>query len=41
MGDVVSVANPQSKRVLQGTVSGPGRISVQACRRLAASPAPQ
>lgn len=30
MGDVVSVTNPQSKRVLQGTVSGPGRISVQA-----------
>lgn len=29
MGDVVSVTNPQSKRVLQGTVSGPGRISVQ------------
>ncbi|AMJ60511.1 flagellar basal body P-ring formation chaperone FlgA [Bosea sp. PAMC 26642] len=30
MGDVVSVSNPQSKRVLQGTVSGPGRVSVQA-----------
>ncbi|HEY5795824.1 MAG TPA: flagellar basal body P-ring formation chaperone FlgA [Bosea sp. (in: a-proteobacteria)] len=30
MGDVVTVTNPQSKRVLQGTVSGPGRISVQA-----------
>jgi flagella basal body P-ring formation protein FlgA len=30
MGDVVSVTNPQSKRVLQGTVSGPGRVSVQA-----------
>lgn len=30
MGDVISVTNPQSKRVLQGTVSGPGRISVQA-----------
>jgi flagella basal body P-ring formation protein FlgA len=29
MGDVVTVTNPQSKRVLQGTVSGPGRISVQ------------
>lgn len=29
MGDVVSVTNPQSKRVLQGTVSGPGRVSVQ------------
>lgn len=30
MGDVISVSNPQSKRVLHGTVSGPGRISVQA-----------
>jgi flagella basal body P-ring formation protein FlgA len=30
MGDVVSVTNPQSKRVLQGTVSGPGRVSVRA-----------
>jgi len=30
MGDVVTATNPQSKRVLQGTVSGPGRISVQA-----------
>ncbi|MDP3410532.1 flagellar basal body P-ring formation chaperone FlgA [Bosea sp. (in: a-proteobacteria)] len=30
MGDVVSVTNPQSKRVLHGTVSGPGRISIQA-----------
>jgi flagella basal body P-ring formation protein FlgA len=29
MGDVVSVSNPQSKRVLQGKVSGPGRVSVQ------------
>lgn len=30
MGDVVTATNPQSKRVLQGTVSGPGRVSVQA-----------
>lgn len=30
MGDTVSVTNPQSKRVLQGTVIGPGRVSVQA-----------
>lgn len=30
MGDVISVTNPQSKRVLHGTVSGAGRISVQA-----------
>lgn len=30
MGDVVSVTNPQSKRVLQGTVTGPGRVSVRA-----------
>lgn len=29
MGDVVSVTNPQSKRVLQGTVSGPGQVSVK------------
>lgn len=29
MGDVISVTNPQSKRVLQGKVSGPGRVSVQ------------
>ncbi|MCO5092199.1 flagellar basal body P-ring formation chaperone FlgA [Bosea sp. (in: a-proteobacteria)] len=29
MGDVVSVTNPQSKRVLQGKVSGPARVSVQ------------
>lgn len=29
MGDVVSVTNPQSKRVLQGKISGPGRVSVQ------------
>lgn len=28
MGDVISVINPNSKRVLQGTVSGPGRINV-------------
>lgn len=29
MGDVVSVTNPQSKRVLQGKVTGAGRVSVQ------------
>lgn len=29
MGDVVSVTNPQSKRTLQGTISGPGRVSVK------------
>lgn len=29
MGDVVSVTNPQSKRTLQGTVSGPGRVTVK------------
>ena len=40
MGDVVSVTNPQSKRVLHGTVSGPGRISVQASSagRVASAP---
>lgn len=29
MGDVVAVTNPQSKRVLQATVSGPGRVTVK------------
>jgi len=29
MGDVISITNPQSKRVLQGKVSGPGKVSVQ------------
>ncbi|OYW62024.1 MAG: flagella basal body P-ring formation protein FlgA [Bosea sp. 12-68-7] len=40
MGDVVSVTNPQSKRVLHGTVSGPGRISIQAAAsgRVASAP---
>ncbi|MGQ3349631.1 MAG: flagellar basal body P-ring formation chaperone FlgA, partial [Allorhizobium sp.] len=40
MGDVVSVTNPQSKRVLHGTVSGPGRISIQASAsgRVASAP---
>jgi flagellar basal body P-ring formation protein FlgA len=28
MGDSVAVMNPNSKRVLQGTVTGPGRVSV-------------
>jgi len=28
VGDVISITNPQSKRVLQGTVSGPGRVNV-------------
>jgi flagella basal body P-ring formation protein FlgA len=30
MGDVVNVMNIQSKRTLQGTVTGPGRVSVSA-----------
>lgn len=40
MGDVVNVTNPQSKRVLQGTVSGPGRVSVKvsAAGRVASAP---
>jgi len=29
MGDVISVTNPQSKRTLQGTITGPGRVSVR------------
>lgn len=28
MGDVIAITNPQSKRVLQGTVTGPGRVNV-------------
>lgn len=40
MGDVISVTNPQSKRVLHGTVSGPGRISVQASTAGAIAAAP-
>lgn len=28
VGDVISITNPQSKRVLQGTVTGPGRVNV-------------
>lgn len=40
MGDVISVTNPQSKRVLHGTVSGPGRISVQASTSGAIAAAP-
>jgi flagella basal body P-ring formation protein FlgA len=40
MGDVISVTNPQSKRVLHGTVSGPGRISVQAATTGAIAAAP-
>lgn len=27
-GDVISITNPTSKRVVQGTVTGPGRVSV-------------
>jgi flagella basal body P-ring formation protein FlgA len=40
MGDVITVTNPQSKRVLQGTVSGPGRVSVKssAIGRVASAP---
>ncbi len=29
MGDVVTVTNPQSKRTLQGTIAGPGKVSVK------------
>jgi len=28
LGDTISVINPQTKRVVQGTVSGPGRVTV-------------
>jgi flagellar basal body P-ring formation protein FlgA len=38
MGDVINVMNVQSKRVLQGTVTGPGRVNVSAApSRLAAN----
>jgi flagellar basal body P-ring formation protein FlgA len=30
LGDVVNVTNPQSKRILQATVSGPGQVVVNA-----------
>lgn len=28
LGDTISVINPQTKRVVQGTISGPGRVTV-------------
>lgn len=28
MGDTIAITNPQSKRVLQGTITGPGRVNV-------------
>ena len=41
MGDVISVVNVQSKRTVQATVIGPGRVSVNApSARLAANTAP-
>ncbi|HEY4404336.1 MAG TPA: flagellar basal body P-ring formation chaperone FlgA [Xanthobacteraceae bacterium] len=41
MGDVISVVNVQSKRTVQATVLGPGRVSVNApSGRLAANTAP-
>ena len=38
LGDVINVSNVQTKRTIQATVSGPGRVSVAAMapRRLAA-----
>jgi len=40
-GDVVNVTNIQSKRTIQGTVSGPGRVTVSGLTpRLAANQAP-
>jgi flagella basal body P-ring formation protein FlgA len=35
-GDVVSVLNPQSKRAVQGVVSGPGQVIVRAANLAAA-----
>ena len=41
LGDVISVLNVQSKRTVQATVIGPGRVSVNAAgARLAANTAP-
>ena len=43
LGDTVAVINPQSKKALSGTVTGPGRVSVSAPapgRLAAAEPAP-
>ena len=41
LGDVISVVNVQSKRAIQATVTGPGRVSVSpASGRLAANIAP-
>ena len=28
LGDTISVLNPQTKRVVQGVISGPGRVTV-------------
>jgi len=39
-GDIVSVLNIQSKRTVQGTITGPGRITVAATTPLVASVAP-
>jgi flagellar basal body P-ring formation protein FlgA len=39
-GDLVSVLNVQSKRTIQGYVSGPGRISIPAAANFAAIPVP-
>jgi len=40
MGDVVNVLNTQSKRTIQGIVSGPGRVNVTAGSPRVASNAP-
>ncbi len=37
MGDVVNVLNVQSKRTIQATVSGPGRVNVTAATPRVAS----
>jgi flagellar basal body P-ring formation protein FlgA len=43
MGDTVSVLNLQSKRVVQGVITGPGRVTVASTttRYVASEPAPQ
>jgi len=42
MGDVVNVLNTQSKRTIQATVSGPGRVTVTvASPRLASNTLPE
>jgi flagellar basal body P-ring formation protein FlgA len=40
-GDVINVLNVQSKRTIQGTVSGPGRVTIATTTRRPQSPTPE